>query len=143
MSPVELKYYPFVISIDKCTENCNVLFPKIFVPKETKDTYVTAINMITKKNEAKKMTEHISDDYCKRKFNSTTCNSNQKQNNKAYQCECKNYRKCKKDYGWNPSTCICQNSKYLKCIADTPVTECDEIKLVIINVPTKKKQILQ
>ena len=38
MSPVELKYYPFVISIDKCTENCNALFPKIFVPKETKDT---------------------------------------------------------------------------------------------------------
>ena len=26
------------------------------------------------------------------------------------QCECKNYRKCKKDYSWNPSTCICENS---------------------------------
>ena len=34
--------------------------------------------MIANKNEAKKMTEHIPDDYCKRKFISTTCNSNQK-----------------------------------------------------------------
>ena len=23
------------------------------------------------------------------------------------QCECKNYQKCKKDYSWNPSACIC------------------------------------
>ena len=52
-------------------------FQKYLFQKKQK-THVTAINMITKKNEAKKMTEHISDDYCKRKFNSTTCNSNQK-----------------------------------------------------------------
>ena len=32
----------------------------------------------------------------------------------------------KKDYNWNPSTCTCQNSKYLKRIADTSVIECDE-----------------
>ena len=37
MNPVELKYYPFVISIDKCTGSCNALSPKICVPKETKD----------------------------------------------------------------------------------------------------------
>ena len=37
----------------------------------------------------------------------------------------KNYRKCKKDYSWNPSTCICGNSKYLESIADTSVIECD------------------
>ena len=35
------------------------------------------------------------------------------------QCEYKNYRKCKKKYSWNPSTCICGNNKYLKNIADT------------------------
>ena len=51
--------------------------------------------MITNKNEAKTMTKHIPCD-CKCKFNSTTCNSNQKWNNKTCQCECKNYRKCKK-----------------------------------------------
>ena len=54
------------------------------------------------------------------------------------QCECKNYRKCKKDYSWNPSTCICENSKYLKSASDTSVTECDEIIIVMNNVSTKK-----
>ena len=56
---------------------------------------VKAFNMITNKNEANGMTKHISSD-CKCKFNSTTCISNQKWNNKTCQCECKNYRKCKK-----------------------------------------------
>ena len=31
------------------------------------------------------------------------------------------------DYCWNPSTYICENSKYLKSIADTSVIECGEI----------------
>ena len=44
--------------------------------------------MITKENEAKAMAEHISSD-CKCKFNSSTCNSNIKWNNKTCQCECK------------------------------------------------------
>ena len=43
------------------------------------------------------MTKHISCD-CRLKFNSTTCNSNQKWNNKSCKCKCKNQRKCKKDY---------------------------------------------
>ena len=38
--------------------------------------------MITNKNEAKTMTKNISCD-CKCTFNSTTCNSNQKWNNKT------------------------------------------------------------
>ena len=37
MKPVELKYYPFVISIDNRTGNCNVLSPKTCVPKEIED----------------------------------------------------------------------------------------------------------
>ena len=64
MNPVKIKYYPLVISIDKCTGNCNVLFPEIFVPKETRDMHVKAFNMVTKKNQAKPMTDHISCD-CK------------------------------------------------------------------------------
>ena len=62
------------------------------------------------------------------------CNSKQKWNNKTCQCECKNCRKLKKHYSWSPSTCICENNKYLKSIADTSVIECDEI----IIVSTKK-----
>ena len=119
MNPVELKY-SFMISINKCTGICNVLSPKICFPKETKGTNVKAFNKITNKDEAKAMTEDISCD-CKCKFNSTTCNSKQKWNNKTCQCECKNYRKRKKDYSWKPSICICENSKYLKSVADTSV----------------------
>ena len=33
----ELNYYPFMISLNKCTGSCNSLFPKICVPKKTKD----------------------------------------------------------------------------------------------------------
>ena len=36
MNPGELKYYSFMISLDKCTGGCNVLSPKICVPKKTK-----------------------------------------------------------------------------------------------------------
>ena len=91
LNPVELKYYPFMITLNKCTGSCNVLSPKICVPKETKDINVKALNKITNKNEAKAMTEHISCD-CKCKFNSATYNSNQKWNNKTCQWECKDYR---------------------------------------------------
>ena len=108
-----------------------------YVPKETKDIDVKAFNMITNKNEAKAMTEHISCG-CKCKFNSPKCNSKQKLNNKTCQCECKNYRKCKKDYSWNPSSCICENSNYLKSIDNTSVTECDAIVNFIDIVSTKK-----
>ena len=118
LNPVELKYYPFMISLDKCNGSCIVLSPKICVPKKTKDINVKVFSMITNKNEAKTMTKHISCG-CKCKFNSTTFNSNQKWNNKTCQCECKNYRECKNDYSWNPSTCIRENGKYLKSTADT------------------------
>ena len=36
MNPNELKYYPFMISLNKCTGSCNVLFQKICVPKKQK-----------------------------------------------------------------------------------------------------------
>ena len=118
MNHVQFKYYSFMIILNKCTRGCNVLSPKICFPKETKDIYAKTFNMITNKNEAKAMTEHISCD-CKCKFNSTKCNSNQKQNNKTYQCECKTIITYENDYSWNPRICICENSKCLKSIADT------------------------
>ena len=137
MNPVELKYYSFMISLNKCTGKCNVLSQKICAPKETKDINVKAFNMIANKDEAKAVTEHISCD-CKCKFNSATCNSRQKWNNKTCQCECKNYRKCKENYSWNPITCICGNNKHFKIIADTTTSECDEIIIVMDNLSTKR-----
>ena len=74
MNPGELKYYPFMVSLNKCPGSCYVLSPKICVPKETKDINVKAFNMITNKDETKATAEHISCD-CKCKLNSTTCNS--------------------------------------------------------------------
>ena len=73
LNPAELKYYPFMIRLDKCSRSCNVLSPKISVPKETKVVNVKAFNMFANKNEAKTLTKHISCD-CKRKFSSTTYN---------------------------------------------------------------------
>ena len=35
-NPVELKHYPLMIKLDKCNGRCNVLSPKIYVPKKTK-----------------------------------------------------------------------------------------------------------
>ena len=84
MNPVQLEYYPFMIRLNKCSGSCNVLSPKICVPKETKDIYVKAFNMITNKNDTKAMTERISCD-CKCKFNITPYNSKQKWNNKTCQ----------------------------------------------------------
>ena len=84
---VELKYYPSIISLDKCSRSCNILLPQICVPKETKDINIKVVNMITNKNDAKAMTKHICFD-CKCKFNGTACISNQKWNKKTCQCEC-------------------------------------------------------
>ena len=77
LNPFELKFYPFMISLDKCTASYNVLSPKICVVKKTNSLNVKAFNMITNQNEAKAMVKLISCD-CKFQFNSTTCNSNQK-----------------------------------------------------------------
>ena len=37
-----------------------------------------------------------------------------------------------------PSICVCENSKYLKTVADTSVTECDQIVIVMDIISTKK-----
>ena len=77
MNPYELKYYSFMIRLNKCAGSCNVLSSKICVPKGAKDINVKANNMITNKDEAKAMKEHISYN-CKCRFNSKTCNSKQR-----------------------------------------------------------------
>ena len=97
---------------------------------------------MTNKKETKTMTKHISC-YLKCKHNSTTCNSNQKRNNKLCQCERKNYRKCKKKYSWDLSTCIFEKDKHLKGIADTSVITCDEIIFVVDIVSTEMTNIQQ
>ena len=64
-----------MISLDKCSKSCNVLSPKKSVLKKAKHINVKPFNMITKENEANTLKKHIS---CDCKYNSATCNSNQK-----------------------------------------------------------------
>ena len=49
LNPVELKYYPFLISLNKFTGSYNDLSPKICVPNKAKDINIKAFNMITSK----------------------------------------------------------------------------------------------
>ena len=98
-----------MISLDKWSGSCNLVDGI-----STKSVNVKVFNMITTIYMALK---HLLCD-CKWQFNRTVCNPNQKWNNDKCQCECKNYQTCKKYYSCNPSTCSCENSKYLKNIVD-------------------------
>ena len=91
--------------------------------------------MIAIINEAKTLKKQLSCD-CKGKFNSATCNSNEKCNNHKCQCEFKKQHVFRKDYSWNPSTCICEISRYLKSIADDSVIVFDKIINVADAVST-------
>ena len=117
-----------------------IMFQSITVllinPKKTKDINVKTFNMISNKIKAKTMTTHLSCN-CQCKFNSSTYNSNEKWNHKTCQCKCKNYCIYEKDYNWSPSIRTCDNSKYLKSIADTSMIACDEIISVMDFVSTK------
>ena len=82
-----------------------------------KSVNVKVFNITARINKAKTLVKHTSCD-CNCKFNSKTCNSDQKWNNETSQCECKSYYTYKEDCNWNPSTCVCENSKYFKSTAD-------------------------
>ena len=74
------------------------------------------------------MIKHISSD-CKFKFNSTTCNSNQKWNNNKFQCGVKSITSAN-----NPSTYVYKNSRYLKSSVDDSVIARDKIMSIANNV---------
>ena len=73
-NPVELNYYSFLISLDKCSGSCNAadgLSTKIcdVFRVRSKGKNVKVFNMITKINEAKTFVKHMSNDF-KCKFDS-------------------------------------------------------------------------
>ena len=97
LNPSDFNYYPFMTSLDKCSEQCNAfddLSTKICVASKTRNVKVKVLNMVTRMNKAKTLVKHISCD-CKCIFNSVPFNSNQKWNNETCQCECKNCCTCK------------------------------------------------
>ena len=133
-NPVEINCYPFMISLDKCNKSCDVvdeLSTEKCVPIETKDVKIfTMITMIT---EVKILVKHTSYD-CKCKFNSTTCNLNQKWNNDkanaSVKCECI-VRAQRFIVG-----ILAYNSRYLKSSIDGSVMMCDDIMNVADSVST-------
>ena len=77
LKPIELNYYQFMVSLDKCNRSSNAaddLSAKICVPSGAKDVNVIVINMITRIKEPKTLVKHISR-HCKCKVDSTTCAS--------------------------------------------------------------------
>ena len=109
------------------------------VPNKTEDVNLSAFNLITRINEWKTLTQHISYQ-CKCKFHGKKCICNQKWYNNKSQYECKNLRKhnvWRKDYIWKTNTCSCENGKYLGSIIRDSVTMCDEIIEVTQATPTK------
>ena len=75
LNHVELKYYPFMISLDKCNGSCNsindLLSMRICVLSKAKQVNVKVVEMIRIIKEAKTLVKHISCD-CKCKFSSKT-----------------------------------------------------------------------
>ena len=50
----ELRYYPFVVDLDRCNESCDTLdYPsgRVCITNKTKDANLNVFNMITKINE--------------------------------------------------------------------------------------------
>ena len=81
--------------------------------------------MITGINGSKTLIKHISSEH-KCKFHRRKFNSDQWWNNDKC-CACKKRHTCEKDHVWNPSTCNCENKKYLAIIMDDSAIICDEI----------------
>ena len=116
----ESRYYLFAFKWDRCAASCIIIIAlsnKVCIPNKTEDLNLSVFNMVTDKNESKTLTKHISCQ-CKCKFGGTKCKSNQLRNNDKCRYDCKKHHICEKEYVCNPSTCICENGKYLASIMD-------------------------
>ena len=102
----------------------NDLSNKICVPNKKEDLNLSLFNTITRIDESKSLTKHISCK-CKCRFDGRKCNWGQWWNNKCRHEQKKHYL-CEKGYVWNLATCNCENGKYLASIVDDSSIMCDE-----------------
>ena len=75
----EFHYYPSAAKLDRFVGSCNTLNDlsnKLCIPNKTKSLNLSVSNMITRINESKTLTNHISCE-SKCKFDETKCKSNQ------------------------------------------------------------------
>ena len=119
-----LRYHSFVVNLDIRIRSCNTLNDlsnKLCVLNKIEDFHLSIFTMITRINESKTLTKHISCER-KRKFDFRKSNSNQKWNNDKTSEKIENPKKFvwKRDYIWSPA-------KYLANIIDDSVLTCDEI----------------
>ena len=90
-------------------------------------------------NGSKTLTKHISCE-CHCRFDERKCNPDQWWNNDKCWRECKKRHVCEKDYTWNPSTCSCENGKYIASIMNYIIRQLRVIKLYS-HMAKKQKQI--
>ena len=84
--------------LDRCVGSCNTvnnLSNKVSVPNKTEDLNLSMLNMITRINESKKLTKHISCK-CKIRLDGRNCDSDQWWNNDKCWFKCKNIMYVKK-----------------------------------------------
>ena len=93
--------------------------------------------MITRINESKTLTKHISCK-CKCSFDGSKCDLDRRWNKNKCWCECKNPKEhnlCEKCYIWNLAPYSCKNGKYVGSITDDSLITCGEVKEKTNTVP--------
>ena len=91
----ELKYYPYIINLDKCNGSCNIITEisdRICIWNKANDVNLSVFNLIERNNKLKILTKHVSCN-SKFKFDGSKCNLNQKLKKNKCRCECKYFRK--------------------------------------------------
>ena len=71
-----LRYYSFMVNLDRCSESCNTLNDpsgRTCIPNETQDVNLNVSNIITIINELKTFKKLVSCE-CKCKFDERKCN---------------------------------------------------------------------
>ena len=110
------------VNLGRYVASCNTpndLPHRVCIPNKTDYLNLDVFNMITRINESKKLTNHISCK-CECEFHEKKCNSNQNiliNDGKMFITinadASVNIKKrvCKKIYNWNPATYSCKNGK--------------------------------
>lgn len=125
-----MRYYPFLVSLDRCIKSWNTfdgLSNKVCISNKTEDLNLRVFNMVTEINESKTLTKY---GLCKCKLNLMMENVIPMKSGRTINVECKNRKEhhvCKKAYIWNLATSSCKDDKYLGNFFDDSVKNCVEM----------------
>ena len=142
LNPVELNYYLFMIALDKFNGSSNTpieIFCRICVSNKTEDVNWIVFNSITRKNESKTLTKHISCK-CKWKVDGNKCNY---RNDNYYDKNCSSKSISK---NFNKDRVICKMRDFYTLLAFLFITTTSLIAVSIyccIKYWAKQKHLLQ